>query len=100
MNSSEFLWKYLLSLTSIQQDEHYYNTDSHLDAAKLFNLSLDVQVTDQNVMIETYVKRRPRFSIIDNEISFYNRLTCRQQLQEGKTVSWHSLHCAYEQDYR
>ncbi|KAL9071449.1 MAG: hypothetical protein Q9161_004166 [Pseudevernia consocians] len=45
--STEFLWKFPLSLTSIQQDQHDSNTDSFRDATKLFNLSLDAKVTDQ-----------------------------------------------------
>ena len=46
-NSSEVLWKYLLSLTTIQQDEQYSNRDSPLGATRVFNLSLGAQVTDQ-----------------------------------------------------
>ena len=46
-NSSEFLWKYLLSLTTIQHNEHNNNSDSHSNATKVFNLGLGAKVTDQ-----------------------------------------------------
>ena len=45
--STEFLWKFPLLLTSVQEDQHKSNTDSSRDATKVLSLSLDAKVTDQ-----------------------------------------------------
>ena len=45
--SSEFLWKFPLLLTTVQQDKHSANEDCPLDATKVFYLSFRANVTDQ-----------------------------------------------------
>ena len=79
VNSSEFLWKYLLSLTIIQQDEHYSNTDSPLDATKVFDLSLGAQVTDQKdrvygilgmANVSSFVNIKPNYHLSLRQVYF------------------------------
>ena len=45
--SSEHLWRFPLSLTAVQQDEHSFNAVRFQDATRVFNLSLGANVTDQ-----------------------------------------------------
>ena len=46
-SSSEFLWRFPLLLTVVQQDKHDSNTGSPPDATRVFHLSLGAKVTDQ-----------------------------------------------------
>ena len=61
--SSEFLSKFLLPLTTVQQDEQYFYTDSPPDPTNVLSIRLGAKVTDQRSCVGySRGQKHPTFS--------------------------------------